>query len=302
MYRIKNAWECAVTLDEQRNRKSGDPQTLRDAINRGADLRIYSEFLHNEHIDTKSTSNELIQESMDMRCTYLIDKRWVAGQLTLRQPVELPNGFGPRPSLSLFMYNENGQQAVARPFLDGSPALGPHGPSPLDDHSAMPKYHQFDAWDSKTNAPSSNFAYDFHQLKYFVRDDWTEVLAHDSSGQVTHGSIDDLMSAFRDGAEFKVGLIDLCDDLWTGHPPLTHEVFIQCGSVYLYTEKKLFIAGTHPLVRVAPQIPLRYQSENWDYCWIVARTDGHIAILRYDPYTLQTSRSEKRLAIRWFAR
>ena len=297
-----SAWRCVMTLDDQRNLKSGDPTDLRAAIGRGADLRIYSEFLHNEHIDTTSPSTELIQESMDMRCTYLIDQNWVASQLTLRQPVELPTGFGPRASLSLFMYNEDGRQAIARPYLDGPPRLGPLGTSPVSDHSSMPKYHEYDAWDAGTNAPSSNFAYDFNQLKYFVRDDWTEVLAHDPDGNVQRGSMTDLMSAFRRGAEFKVGLSGICDDLQTSKPVLRHEVFIQCGSVYLYTEQPLFVAATHPLVRVAPAVPLKYASENWDYSWAVVRTDGHAELLRYNPYTLQPSRDVRKLAVRWFAR
>lgn len=297
-----SAWKCVMTLDERRNVAAGDPRELRAAIGRGADLRIYSEFRHNEHIDTKSPSNELIQESMDMRCTYLIERRWVASQLTLRQPVELPVGFGPRPSLSLFMYNENGLQAIARPMLNGPPPLGPHGPSPVSDHADMPKYHEYDSWDAQTNAPSSNFAYDFDRLKYFVRDDWTEVLAHDTEGKVQRGSMSDLMSAVRRGAEFKVGLSGLCDDLPSISPALPHEVFIQCGSIYLYTEQPLFIAATHPVVRVAPAIPLKYASENWDYSWLVVRTDGHAAFLSYDPYRLQPARSQRRLAIRWFAR
>lgn len=296
------AWSCVMTLDEHRRLVAGDPRDLRAAIARGADLRIYSEFRHNEHIDPQSDSAELVQESMDMRCTFLIDERWAAGVLTLRQPVALPDGFGPRPSLSLFLYNENGDQAIARPFLDGPPQLGSRCASPPADHADMPKYHEFDSFDAGTNAPSSNFAYDFELLRYFIRDDWTEVLAHDADGHALRGSIDELMAAFRRGAEFKVGLSGLCDDLGSVTPSLSHEVFIQCGSVYLYTEQRLFIAATHPLARVAPAIPLRYASGNWDYAWLVVRTDGHAALLRYDPYTLRPKRSERQLTVRWFAR
>jgi len=291
-----------LTLDEQRRPVGGDPHELRSAIVRGADLRIYSEFIHNEHIDPRSDWADPIQETMDMRCTYHIDGRWAAGILTLRQPVELPHGFGPRPSLSLFLYNENGEQAIARPFLDGPPALGPRGASPVSSHVDMPKYHEFDAWDAGTNAPSSNFAYDFSCLKYFVREDWAEVLAHDAEGRVRHGSVAELAAAFRRGAEFKVGLAGLCDGLSGAAESLPHEVFVQCGSCYFYPERPLFIAGTHPLVRVAPAMPLRYASGNWDYSWLVVRSDGHAAFLSYNPYTLQPARAERRLAIRWFAR
>ena len=91
---VGSAWKCVMTLDEQRKLLAGDPSELRAAVARGADLRIYSEFVHNEHIDPQSDWADPIQESMDMRCTYLVDRRWVASMLTLRQPVELPHGFG----------------------------------------------------------------------------------------------------------------------------------------------------------------------------------------------------------------
>jgi len=63
------------------------------AIRRGADLRIATEFRHNEHIDTNSASPELISEVADFRITYVLDDRWVAGIINLRQPIELPNRF-----------------------------------------------------------------------------------------------------------------------------------------------------------------------------------------------------------------
>ena len=112
---------------------SGSTDALAAAIRRGADLRIYTEFRHSEHIDTKSTNRELIKEVADFRITYLLEDRWVAGVINLRQPIELPNGFGPRPSMSFFLYNQNADQAIARPYLDGGPATGQMGPAPLDD-------------------------------------------------------------------------------------------------------------------------------------------------------------------------
>src|SRR5204863_5453213 len=135
------------------------------AVRQGADLRVYTEFLHNEHIDPKSDNSERIREVIDFRVTYLIEDRWVAGINNLRQPVSLPDGFGPRPSMSFFMYNEDGQQAIARPYLDGDPspsaATGKIGPAPPNDHSDMPRYHELDNFDAGTNAPGSNFIYDF---------------------------------------------------------------------------------------------------------------------------------------------
>ena len=188
-------WRPVLTLDERMQPIAGSAAELRDAILRGADLRIYSEFRHNEHIDVDSTDDDLVQETMDMRATYLIDGRWAAGIITLRQPVELPDAFGPRPSLSLFLYNEDGSQAIARPHLDGPPQPGSHGQSPLTDHSRMLRYVEHDRWDDGTNAPSSNFTYDFDTLRYFVREDWQLMLHHTSEGDVIDGSFDAVADA-----------------------------------------------------------------------------------------------------------
>lgn len=296
-------WNNVLTLDAHRNIIGGSPQALREAIARGADLRIYSEFRHNEHIDTASHNNELIQETMDMRATYLIDGRWCGGILTLRQPVELPDRFGPRPSLSLFMYNEDGQQAIARPHLDGPPVSGTRGPAVVGDHTDMPKYHELDSWDVDTNAPSSNFVYDFETLRYYVRDDWQLMLHHSATGEVISGSRAAVADAFARGVEWKLGISGLCADLIPpDRPALPHEVFIQAGSCYLYTQQGLLIAASHPLARVRPAIPLRYSTGAWDYAWLVARTDGQIAKLIYDPYTLRSSRSSGQHEIRWYCR
>ena len=110
--------KCALELDMQRNIVSGSPETLRDAIKKGANLRVYTEFRHNEHIDTSSDNNQMIREVSDFPATYIIDDRWVSGIMTLRQPVTLPDRFGERASMSFFMYNEDGTQACARPYLD----------------------------------------------------------------------------------------------------------------------------------------------------------------------------------------
>ena len=297
-------WRRVLTLDERMQPIAGSVVELRAAIARGADLRIYSEFRHNEHIDVDSAADDLVQETMDMRATYLIDGRWAAGIITLRQPVALPDQFGPRPSLSLFLYNEDGSQAIARPHLDGPPAVAPHGPSPPVDHSAMPRYVEHDCWDDATNAPSSNFTYAFDTLRYFVREDWRLVLHHANNGDVIAGSYAELADEFARGVEWKIGVTGLCDDLAFGRneAALPHEVFIQAGSCYLYTRRRQLIAASHPVVRVRPAIPLRYQSDAWDYSWLIARTDGHVARLTYDPYTLAPTRHTARCEIKWFCR
>jgi hypothetical protein len=296
-------WRAALELNNRREVTGGDPEGLCAALQRGADLRIYTEFVHNEHIDPASNNHELIREVSEFRATYVVDGHWGAGIMTLRQPISLPNEFGPRASMSFFLYNQDGQQAIARPYLDGSPHSDATGPAPLDDWSAFPKYHQQDGWDAGTNAPSSNFVYDFEVFRYFVCDDWQEAFAHDAQGGVLAGSIENLTEAFEDGAEIKVGIRNLCADLdGSTEQALDHEVFVQAGPGYYYTEQRLLITGTHPLVRVRPGIPLRYSSRGWDFGWLMPRTDGHVAMLLYDPYTLRVQRRSGQFALRWFVR
>lgn len=297
----ESPWRTVLTLDAQRRPTQGSEQALRDAVRGGADLRVFTEFWHDEHIDTKSKEHEKIQETMDFRVTYLLDDRWAAGILTLRQPIDLPNGFGPRPSMSFFLYNEDATQAVARPYLDGGPAHRNLGPSPVDDHRDMPKYHQLDSFDAGTNGPSQNFVYDFDVYKWRVREQWREVFSNDASGKVIGGSIDALAEAFAAGSEVKVAVRGLCADLApAGTTPVDHEVFVLLGSCYYYTRRRLFMAAANPVVRVRPAIPLRYASGNWDFGWFFPRTDGHVATMWYDPYTLRPRRGETRCAMRWF--
>jgi len=287
-----------LALNGDRSVRSGSTKALADAIRRGGDLRIRTAFRHNEHIDPSSPNPELVDEVAEFRQTLLLDDHWSAGIMTLRMPVEIPTGFGPRPSMSFFLYNQDGHQAIARPFLDGQPASGTLGPSPLDDHSAMPRYHQFDSWDAGTNGPSSNFIYDFESYTFLVNDRWQEVYAHDNAGCPVSGARSDLIDAFQQGCPIKLAISGLCDDL-APEAALAHEVFVHAGSCYYYTEQKLFLTGTHPVVRVRPDRPLRYTSQGWDFGWLVARTDGEVERWLCNPYTLKFERSRTRHAIRW---
>ena len=305
------SWQNTLELDSRRRIRNGNPEKLRAAIGRGADLRIYTEFRYNEHIDTMSNNSELVTEVSDFRVTYLIDQhRWAAGIMSQRMPIEPPNGFGPRASMSFFLYNEDGRQAIARPYLDGvslsdSPTLGS---SPPEDFSDMPKYHQFDRSDAESNAPSSNFVYDFEVYRFWVRDEWQEVLAHDAEGNVMAGSLDALIEAFHGGREIKVAIGGLCDDLFekttetTETPTPAHEVFIHTGPGYYCTRRKLFTAGTQPVVRVSPNIPMRYATGNWDFGWLMPRTDGFLALWICNPYTLKFEKHQHHRPMRWFVR
>ncbi len=296
-------WKKALELNAGREITGGSENELRDAIRHGADLRIYTEFRHNEHLDTASSNREIVREVSDFRTTYLIEDRWVAGIMTFRMPINPPVGFGPRASMSFFMYNQNGEQAIARPYLDGQSAPGTKGPALVDPHPDMPKYHQHDAWDANTNAPSHNFIYNFEVYRFMVCDEWHEVLAHTADGRVTSGSFDALGDAFSKGHEIKVAIRGLCADL--AADPTTapdHEVFIHTGPGYHATERALFSTGTHPLVRVAPGIPMCYRTGNWDFGWLMPRTDGFTARWLCDPYQLGFKKGEGRYAVRWFVR
>ena len=296
-------WKNVLELNSKREIVSGSEKALCDAVGRGSDLRIYTEFHHNEHIDPSSTDHDLIQEVSEFRETCLLDNKWAAGFMTLRQPVSLPDQFGSRSSISFFLYNQNGQQAIARPYLDGAPALSLPGPSPIENHGQMLKYHEQSAWDAKTNAPSSNFIYDFEKFRYIVCDNWKEVYSHDETGQPISGSLKSLTEAFTEGCEVKAGISGFFDDL-AGEESQSpgNEVFIQTGWGYYYNDRKEFIAETHPLVKCKPAIPLVYESRGWNFGWIILRTDGPCVERICDPYTLQFTDVNRRFKIRWFVR
>jgi len=164
----------------------------------------------------------------------------------------------------------------------------------------MAKYHEHDSWDGETNAPSSNFTYDFELFRYLVWDCWEEVLSHDADGDVRSGSVEALATAFSDGCAVRVGVSGLCADL--SESGLEHEVFVETGSCYYYLDQRVFIAGSHPVVRVSPGIPLRYESKGWDFGWLLLRTDGAVVYRRCDPYTLGFDDRESKCAIRWLVR
>lgn len=296
-------WRCALELDSGRNVTSGSTTALADAIGRAADLRICTEFLHNEHIDVSSSSAERIREVAEFGVTYRIDNQWTAGIMSLRQPIELPVGFGPRSSMSFFLYNQDGTQAIARPYLDGGPAETSSWLPPAQPPENMPKYHAFDSWDEGTNAPSHNFIYDFDVFRFCVNDTWCEVLQQTATGEVLSGSLAALVEAFSSGCSIKLGIDNLCEDL-SQDPQhgVNHEVFVQAGSAYYYTEQELFIIGSHPLVRVSPRVPMQYASRNWDFGWLFIRSDGHVVYRRCDPYSLSFSDHATRNAVRWFVR
>lgn len=295
-----NAPSCLLTLNEQRQRTAGSEEALAAAIRRGADLRIYTEFRYDEHVDPSSHNTEVVREKAAFNITYLLDDRWTAGIMSLRAPILPPRGFGPRVSMSYFIYNQDGHQAIARLHLDGA---APAESQAADDDPDRPKQHVFERWDVGTNSPSQDFVYDFGTFRYFVRDDWHEVLAHGQDGDIVGGSLDALTDAFHEGRDVKVAARGLCADLVrTEETPVNHEVFVEVHSGFHNTESRIFTAGTHPVVRVRPRIPLGYGSRAWDSGWLMVRTDGFVARWLVDPSTLKFHKSWTRHELRWFVR
>lgn len=294
------AWTSTLELDSNRRTTAGSVDLLRQSIQNGADLRIYTSFRHNEHLDTSSGNTELVDEVSEFRTTYLIDGRWAAGIMTTRMPVAGPSGFGPEPSMSYFLYNEDGGQSIARLHLEEVVEPGTPAQFPAKAYPEMPKYHEATRWDDHTNAPSSNFYYAFDRFRFFSNQSWQEAYAHESNGHPRRGSLEALVDAFRQGCQIKVGLEDLCQDL--GEHRLTHVVFVPCGPCYYHTETKLFYAGSHPMVRVAPSIPMEYRSQNWDCGSLFIRSDGFVEYWKRDPYSLAFSKQVMHLGVRWFVR
>jgi hypothetical protein len=129
------------------------------------------------------------------------------------------------------------------------------------------------------------------------------VFSHTADGEVIAGSLESLIEAFSEGCEIKVGIRGLCADLakLPGDAP-DHTVFVQTGPGYYCTERRLFCAGTQPVVRVRPSIPMRYTSGGWDFGWLMPRTDGLVDRWLCDPYTLQFTKRPGHFAMRWFVR
>ena len=207
--------------------------------------------------------------------------------------------------MSFFMYNEDGRQAVARPYLEEEiivPKVETDEPVYQGPGCDETKWHEGGRYDEDTNAPCNNFIYDFYSYKFLVNDDWEEVLSHDAEGNILSGDPRKLDEASSAGKELKVAIRGVCNGLWGEENMMDHELFIQTGPHYFYSETGYMVAETRPFVRIKPAIPMRYESHNWDFGWAIVRSDGHVAGLYYDPYTLKPERTFTRHAMRWFVR
>lgn len=289
--------EC-LTLNAAREVTGGSPEALRTAIAKGGDLRIYTGFRYNEHIDVKSSNHELVNEISDFRVTWLVDNRWVAGVMNLRMPVVPPGVFGPVPSWSFFLYNEDGSQAIARPFLDGQKRAAPSGPCATPDPADMSKYHIISDFDKDSNGPAQNFVYAFESYRFWVSDCWREVYAHDENGKRVSGDFGELMREFMSGNELKASIRDF--DRQPGDP--TCELFTHLGSGYQSTETGGFCVNTQPLVVVRPAVPMRYATGNWSFGNMIIKSNGEVVYWRCDPYTMKYDKVTRRCPVRYFVR
>lgn len=309
---MSNPWTCALERGPDRSILSGSEAALCDAIRRGADLRVYTEWLYEEHIapdlpfpaDPRNAG--VLEEIVDFRQTMLIDDRYAAGVTTLRQPIQpAAQGFNVNagPRTSFFLYDMHANQACANILLDDTAAAVPPGAhTRIPPRPAMPKMSAEDQYDLGTLGPSRNFVYDMEVYRFFVRDDWEPVLSHDERGQVTAGSWEAFHAAHRAGREFKVALRNPCADLGNASGRPEHEVFTLLGSGWVHTRRRFYEVLSHPIVRIAPANPLRYASFNWDLAWVFVRTDGFAALRVLDPYTRRFTDRRSRLACRWFVR
>ena len=208
--------ELVLRLDADRNVVQGSPRQLNSRIAAGDDLRISTGFLHNEHIDPTSDDPQQIVETSTFAQTVLIDSKWSAYFMTLRQPVSLPCGFGPTHALSLFLYNQDGHQAMARMSLDGDCG------QTIEEHTedtGFPKMHTLSIADADTLGGSKNFIYDFDFFDYLVTACYKEVYANTREGDKTLGDIECLHESYRSGAGIKIAVKGISEAIWgkTGH-------------------------------------------------------------------------------------
>ena len=273
------------------------------AIGRGADLRIYTEFLYEEHIlpgggDDRSgrpdpRGHRLPRDDPRRRTRTWPRSRPCASRWSRRTASTAPTR---RCRSSCTRWTASRRWPTSCSATRRRPSCRPGErtvePTPAD----MPKMGDQEFFDVGTTGPSRNFVYDMETYRFIVRDEWQEVLAHDADGRVTAGSFAALEEAQIAGREIKVGIRDL------GRRPrdggdrrVAHEV-VHARRVRLPPRPGRAVRHAHPSPRPdrAGAIPLRYRSGNWDVAWVFLRTDGQAHVRRIDPYTRAVGRTARR--------
>ncbi len=288
--------QTVLSLNSRLNVVRGSTAALNRKLAAGADLRISTGFLHNEHIDPASSDDQLIEETSTFAETVIIDGKWSAYFMTARQPVALRQGFGLPNSLSLFLYNQDGHQGVARLVMDGTVDRTLKRDS---EHGGIPKVRTLGLQDEGTAGVSKNFIYEFENFDFIVTPCYREVYANNAQGRRTFGTKDALAANCRSGRGIKIAVKGLSRILWgeTGHED---EIYIHCGSSYYYTKDRLMITNTLPFVSVPADIPLTYKPKGFRYCWIIARSDGRVEVRAFNIFKNTWETRAARLALRWF--
>jgi len=260
---------------------AGDVTAVAQALRRGADLRRFSTY--------SPQTIGLVEETMTLQTTWLFDNEHVGGLATLRQPVHCAVDFEFKPSLAYWIFNVTAPSGMAIVPLDGQPADAATG-----------------NWVRVVNHPftkGADIEWLSGQYRWWVRDDWREIYAHDEQGQTIQGSSQDIQRAANDGCALKVGIKDLWSYLMpAGQEAPTHEVFLECSVQFAHIDKNFFGALTTPTFLVQPCKPLQFHGQAFAPGWLLVRTDGRICRQTLDPTTMQWQRSWTKHAIRWFAR
>jgi len=303
-----SSWTKSLELAPDRLVTAGSKAAFAAAIGRGADLRIYTEFLYEEHILPGGGGDPAldgpIREVIDFRETVLVDERYVAAVTTLRQPLEPPHGFNGRdPKMSFFLYTMDGEQALANLVLGEDPdGVAPGDRTVVPAPTDMPKMGDQEFFDIGTAGPSRNFVYDREVYRFFVRDDWQEILAHDAEGTVMAGSFAALEAAQLAGREIKVGIRDLAADLGPPGISIGTQTFTLVGSGFVHVRAGLYVTLTHPLVRAAAAIPITVRVGQLGRGLGLPADRRGAQVRRIDPYTRRWEDRPARFACRWFAR
>ena len=160
-----HGWTTALELGPDRGVRAGSKEALVAALARGADLRMYTEFIFEEHIEPGWMGDPAlrgpIREVIDFRQTIVVDGRHAAGMTTLRQPLHPPFGFnGTDAKMAYFFYTSDADQAranllIAGPEADAARAarIAPGGPVVNPPPPGMAKMSVEEAYDLGTLGP-----------------------------------------------------------------------------------------------------------------------------------------------------
>ena len=291
-------WSMVLELAPDRSVTAGSKEALAAAIGRGADLRIYTEFLYEEHIlpgggDDRSLDG-LIREVIDFRETILVDGRYVAAHHdpapAARAAARLQR---PRSEDVVLPVHDGRRPGPGQPRARRADAVG-RRPASGRSSRRRPTCRRWASRSSSTSGPpdrrgtsSTTWRSTATSSATSGRRSWPTTPMAASRPARSPRSRRPRSPAARSRSGSATSAADLASD---GAPSVAHEVFTLVGSGFVHVRAGLYVTLTHPLVRVAGAIPLRYGSGNWDVAWVFLRTDGEAQVRRLDPYTREWER------------